>query len=123
MEFDATKEINRRYEEYLKNSTSTDISVPDFESVPLFGENQDAYMEYIRSNSILNSNPSNVIGRFMRKLNWFWYRPLFTNQDSVNSSIRTALEDLYRANLRKQELINKVSELEARLLELERSEV
>ena len=117
MDFDATKEVNKRYEEFSNGKTSLDV--PSFEEIPIFGENIDSYMKYVRENSVLSVEPTNAIGKVMRKVNRFWFNPIIVSQDKVNKSIITILEEYYKANKTKKQLNAKLLELNNRLNKLE----
>lgn len=119
MNINATEEINNRYVDYKKNNSSS-VIVPSFEDVPLLGENIDKYMEYISNNSILNAEPTNAIGKFMRKLNFFWFRPILFNQDELNKAFGNACKDFYDVNSEKRLLLEKLSTLERKVEELEK---
>lgn len=114
MEFNPTQIINNRFEEY-KKSNSLSINVPSFEETPIFGEDVNSYLKYFESNSITDVAASNAIGKFMKKINAFWFRPITAKQDSVNTSIINALIELNKANKTKRELNNRIAELNKRL--------
>ena len=116
--------------EILKNGyesfkSDKDFEVPDFESVKLTylgggnSRNLRQCMFYIKKNRGTSYNALDKKGRIVRKFMAFLIDPIVCAQNNIDSNFTTALDELYELNKERDRLRKRITDLEARFIELE----
>lgn len=102
-----------------------DFDIPDFESVKLTyldggsSRNLRQCMFYIKKNRGTSYNALDKKGRIVRKFMAFLIDPIVCAQNNIDSNFTTALDELYELNKERDRLRRRITDLEAKLIELE----